>query len=246
MGKAARSANAEKRANAAHSRRERAKASQRRAKQTRIAVVSAISVAAIIGIAVQVLSSGSDAEARIPAGASAAEGYGIVFNPNATTVVDVWEDPQCPACKSFETASGEFINSLARDGRAKVVFHPLSFLGDESKTAANALGCAADAGRFLEFHKVMYDNQPAGENTKVWTEDAMIDLGAKAGITTETFKSCVRDETFKAWVGNIADDGAKRNVNQTPTLWFNNREVDRNAYLDPTRLEQILKTLGMQ
>lgn len=243
MGKAAREANASKRAEVARARRAQA---ERRAQRTRLAIFSMIAIAAVIGIATQVLSSGSDEQARIPAGASAAEGYGIVFNPTATTTVDIWEDPQCPACKSFEAVSGDLLNTLARDGRAKVVFHPLSFLGDESKTAANALGCAADAGKFLEFHTVMYDNQPAGENTKVWTEDAMIDLGAKAGITTEAFKTCVRDETFKGWVANIADDGAKRNVNQTPTLWFNGREVDRQAYGDPTRLESILKSLGMQ
>jgi len=246
MGKAAREANAAKRAQGAQTRRDRAKQAQRRAKQTRVTILAVIAIVAVVGIAFQVLSSGGDEQARIPAGASAAEGYGIVFNPDATTTVDIWEDPQCPACKTFKTASGELLDTLARDGRAKVVFHPLSFLGDESKIAANAQGCAADAGKFLEFHSVMYDNQPTGENTKSWNKDAMIELGAQAGITSEAFKSCVRDETFKGWVRNVADDGAKRNVNQTPTLWFNAREVDRNAYLDPTRLESILKSLGMQ
>lgn len=246
MGKAAREANAAQRAEAAHSRRERARQADRRARQTRLAILGVIVALAVAGIAFTISSSGGDTAAKIPAAAVAAEGYGIVFNPDATPAIDVWEDPQCPACKSFEVASGEFLNSLARDGRAKVVFHPLSFLGDESKTAANALACASDEGKFLEFHSTMYANQPAGENTKVWTDNAMIELGKKAGITSDAFATCVKDGTYDGWVKNIAEDGAKRNVNQTPTMWFNNREVDRNAYLDPTRLESILKTLGMK
>lgn len=245
MGKAARESNAAKRADAARSRRDRAKQAQRRAKQTRITILAVIAVLAIGGIIISV-TSGGDKTAALPKGALAAEGYGIVFNPDASVAVDVWEDPQCPACKTFEEASGEFLNGLARDGRAKVVFHPLSFLGPESKTAANALGCAADEGKFLEFHTVMYDNQPSGENTKVWTTDAMIDMGRSAGITSDSFTTCVREETYKGWVANVADDGAKRNVNQTPTLWFNGKDVDRGAYVDPTRLESILKSLGMQ
>jgi protein-disulfide isomerase len=246
MGKAARQANADKRAQAAHSRRERARQAEQRTRTTRLVVLGVIAVLAIAGVAFTISSAGGDKEAKIPAAAVAADGYGIVFNADATPTIDIWEDPQCPACKTFETASGEFINSLARDGRAKIVFHPLSFLGDESKTAANALACASDEGKFLEFHTTMYANQPSGENTKVWTEDAMVDLGRKAGITSEAFATCVKDGVYDGWVRNIAEDGAKRNVNQTPTMWFNNREVDRNAYLDPTRLESILKTLGMK
>ena len=61
-----------------------------------------------------------------------ANGSAIVLNPGATKVIDVWEDPQCPICKNFEDANGDYIESLVRDKKATVRFHVLSFLGDES------------------------------------------------------------------------------------------------------------------
>jgi protein-disulfide isomerase len=240
MGKASRSANATKRGQVAQSRRER------RAKQTRLTVFGVIAALVLVGVVVTLLNSQGDETAQLPTAASVNDGYGIVFNPGATPVIDVWEDPQCPACKTFESASGEFISSLAREGRAKVVFHPLTFIGPESVTAANAMACASDAGKFLEFQTLMYDSQPTGENTKAWDSDAMVDLGSRAGITSSEFEKCVRDRTYEGWTRNVAADGAKRNVNQTPTLWFNEREVERNAYLNPSALEAILKNLGMK
>jgi protein-disulfide isomerase len=240
MGKASRAANASKREQAAQSQRER------RAKQTRVTVFGVIAALVVAGVIFTLFNSRGDQTAQIPNAASAADGYGIVFNPDATPVIDVWEDPQCPACKTFETASGEFISSIAREGRAKVVFHPLTFIGPESVIAANAMACASDAGKFLEFQTLMYASQPSGENTKAWDADAMVDLGSRAGISSPQFESCVRDRTYEGWTRNIAADGAKRNVNQTPTLWFNQREVERNAYLNPSALDAILKNLGMK
>jgi len=42
-------------------------------------------------------------------------GSAITFNPGLAKTVDVWEDPQCPVCKYFEDANGEYIDSLIRE-----------------------------------------------------------------------------------------------------------------------------------
>lgn len=214
--------------------------------RNRLVVLGVIAVAVVVGIIFTVMKANPSTATKVPAIALEADGYGLVFNKDATPVIDIWEDPQCPACKAFETVSGEYITSLAREGRAKVVFHTLSFIGPESVTAANAGACAADEGKYLEFHKAIYDKQPAKENSGEWTNDAMIALGAQVGITSETFKTCVKNQTYKSWTQTVARDGASKNVNQTPTMLFNNQQVDRNAYYSPQSLEAILKNLGMK
>lgn len=52
-----------------------------------------------------------------------------------------------------------YIEDLVRNNEAKVVYHMTSFLGQESKRAANAAYCAVDEGRFIEFHRAIYDVQ---------------------------------------------------------------------------------------
>jgi protein-disulfide isomerase len=31
------------------------------------------------------------------------------------------------------------------------------------------------------------------------------------------------------WVKNVAEEGSKRNVNSTPTVFINGKEIDRNS-----------------
>ena len=98
-----------------------------------------------------------------------ANGSAITFDNGAATTIDVWEDSQCPVCKLFEDANGEYIESLVREKKANVRYHVLSFLGDESVRAANASFCAADEGQFLDFHKAIYAVQSSVENSGFWS-----------------------------------------------------------------------------
>ena len=108
------------------------------------------------------------------------------------------------------------------------MYHTLSFLGPESVNAANAAACSADEGKFLQYHRALYANQPQ-ENTGVWSTDVLGVLGQAAGIMSKKFTSCVNDMAYQGWVNNVATAGAKANVNSTPTVFINGKEIDRNS-----------------
>ena len=79
--------------------------------------------------------------------------------------VDLYEDFQCPACKQFEAPLGSTIQGLAPQGKIKLVYHVMNFLddnlrNDNSTRAANGAFCAADDGKFQEFHDAVFPNQP--------------------------------------------------------------------------------------
>lgn len=180
------------------------------------------------------LSKKTKADAAIPTFASAAHGYGITYNADLTgvPVIDIYEDFQCPVCAQFEAAQGDYIESLIADKKATVVYHTLSFLGPESIAAANAAACAADEGKFLDFHKMLYVTQPK-ENSGAWSNAALAASGPSAGITSQKFTTCVNKGKFADWVGNVASEGAKKNVNSTPTVFINGKELNRgNDYYD--------------
>ena len=108
-----------------------------------------------------------------------ANGSPITFDNGAVTVIDVWEDPQCPVCKLFEDANGDYIESLIREKKATVRYHVLSFLGDESVRAANASFCAADEGQYLDFHHALYAVQSPLENSGFWSNETLVNIGKK-------------------------------------------------------------------
>ncbi|MEN9687260.1 MAG: hypothetical protein RL381_272 [Actinomycetota bacterium] len=197
---------------------------------TRNLVIAIVIGVLLIMLVPTLLSKQTNTSAAIPASVSSDHGYGIVFNKDLTgvPVVDIYEDFQCPICMQFEKLQGSYIESLIADKKATVVYHTLSFLGPESINAANAAACSADEGKFLGYHRVLYANQPQ-ENSGAWTNDALALIGSSAGITSEKFKSCVKDMSYEGWVSNVAAAGAKANVNSTPTVFINGKEIDRNT-----------------
>jgi protein-disulfide isomerase len=162
-----------------------------------------------------------------------ANGSGITFNNGAAKTIDIWEDPQCPVCNTFEQANGEFIDELVRTKKANVVYHVLSFLGNESVAAANAAYCAADEGRYLDFHKAMYLVQPVLENSGFYSTENLIKIGSYAGLTTQSFSDCVTKGSKLDKVKAAYESMAKYNVQGTPTVFFNGKKWERqnNGFL---------------
>ena len=158
-----------------------------------------------------------------------ANGSAIVLNPGATKVIDVWEDPQCPICKNFEDANGDYIESLVREKKATVRFHVLSFLGDESVRAANASFCAADEGQYLDFHHALYAVQSPLENSGFWSNQKLIDIATKIGIKSSKFTECVNKGSKIDVVKANYDSMAKYGVQGTPTVFINGKLWERKS-----------------
>ncbi|MCX6418823.1 MAG: thioredoxin domain-containing protein [Actinobacteria bacterium] len=172
----------------------------------------------------------------IEIGAGAINGGGdSEFNVKAAgakiPVLDFYEDFQCPACKTFEDATSAGVNKLLSQGKVKAVYHVLAFLdrnlnNDASLRSANASACAADEGKFLIFHDIVYTNQPK-EGTG-YTDQELLQFGADAGITSKDFQTCVTGLKYQKWVQNgVQREAENRPVTATPTLYINGKELER-------------------
>lgn len=197
---------------------------------TRNLVIVVVVGVVLLMLVPTLLSKQTKSSAKVPASVSSDRGYGIVFNADlkSVPVLDIYEDFQCPVCMQFEKLNGDYIESLITEKKATVVYHTLSFIGPDSIRAANAAACSADQGKFLDFHKTAYANQPA-ENTGAWTNDALVVLGKAAGISSKAYDICVTGGQYADWVNNVANAGAKANVNSTPTVFINGKEIDRKT-----------------
>ena len=208
---------------------------------TRWIVIAMVSLVVVTGVVFSIFSQNNQETASL----AALDGYkskgslvstidtengsAITFNPGLAKTVDVWEDPQCPVCKYFEDANGEYIDSLIREKKATVRFHVLSFLGDESVRAANASFCAADEGQYIDFHKALYRVQSPLENSGFWSNETLVAIGSKVGITSEKFTKCVNDGQKVDLVKANYESMPKYGVQGTPTVFIDGKLWERTS-----------------
>jgi len=216
-------------------------------KGTRNLVIVMISFIVVVGVVFSLISSRSNSTAAIPATVSEAEGYGIVLNPESAPKIDVYVDYQCPACRVFEIINGGYLNEVIAQKKAKVVFHPMTFIGPESVLAANAAACAADENKFVDMNLALFQNQSESENSGKWSSEYLVELGKSIGVTSGTFETCVNDGKYIKWTSNVATASAKANVNGTPTIFVNGKQLDRNTeYGDQAKFRAALAAGGVK
>jgi protein-disulfide isomerase len=163
----------------------------------------------------------------------------VVGSSTAGHRVLVYEDPQCPVCKTFEDRSGALLAQAVERGLVSVEYRMRSFLGPESVRAVAALGAAADEGRFEQLREQLFAHQPR-EQTGGYTIDDLLSLGQAAGLTSSEFQQKVRSQRYATWA-RTTDDTASRNGNiGTPELWLDGRKVPLEVMLQPAQFAQVL------
>ncbi|MGD9955944.1 MAG: DsbA family protein [Candidatus Nanopelagicales bacterium] len=199
-------------------------------------------------------STGVVADAPVPTGVFTSGDYawGVPVNDKADVpVLSIWEDFGCPACAAFEARMGSDIQKLATDGTIQLVYRPTTFIeknfpsspNPESSTrAANAYGCAIDAGKGDEYHNIVFANQPAVEGDG-WTNQQLIDFGTQAGITGDaatTFEKCVNEVSYKQWTVNSYTVFRDSAVPGTPALFLDGKEIPNANYATIDALKKYI------
>ncbi|MBX6389838.1 MAG: thioredoxin domain-containing protein [Frankia sp.] len=235
--------NAARRERVAAMRAAEAARQRRRRRLTVLAsVVGVLVLAAVIGIIVQTARE-DNKPVVLPAAATGPENGIVVGQADAPVTLELYEDFQCPACRQMEETIGQTIDSLVDEGKIKVVYHMRSFLGPDSARAANAGAAAANEGRFREFHRVLYDNQPP-ENTGGFSNDKLIEFGKQAGLTSAAFVSAVNDGTYDGYVAEVDERASKRGVTSTPTAFLNGTELPNQTLFSPQAFQQAVDNAG--
>ncbi len=144
-----------------------------------------------------------------------AEGVGGTVD-DSTTRVDVYLDYMCPACGAFEETNGDNLISLASEGAATVVYHPIAILNrfsngtGYSTRAASAAALVADEApdQFAAFSEQLFAGQP-DEGTDGLTNAEIADIARDAGVA-DSVADDIADGTaldrFGQWVTSATND----------------------------------------
>ncbi|MBO1333469.1 thioredoxin domain-containing protein [Streptomyces sp. VRA16 Mangrove soil] len=231
--------------------REKQKAAEKRRRTLIVgaAVVCVLGLAAVIGVVAA--NSGGDSSSDTssgpvvaPQGAVGDDKLAIpVGKDTAKPTLTIWEDFRCPACQSFETNYRSTLHELVDAGTLKIQYHLVTLIdsnmgGTGSLRAGNAAACAQDAGKFRDYHDVLYENQPEESDDAFAKNSKLIELaGTVDGLVTDTFKSCVNDGKHDSWVQKSYKKFQDDKLSGTPTVILDGTTLDLNT-LTPDKLKQ--------
>jgi protein-disulfide isomerase len=231
-------------ARAEQMRKEREKADRKQRNLITVAIVLVVVVLiAVAGYAITKTNNDNKKVDKVINPVNTTKDFGIRYTPadaggkvpsgTKPVSVELYEDFQCPVCKSFEEQSGAFLEQQVKSGAITITYRPFSFLDENggspnrySHRSTSAALCALDAGGikdYVKVHDYLYANQP--EERTNGPENADL-IKAFDGLGITGLDSCIKTERYVPWVDEAKAAGAKRGVNATPTVYVGGKKVE--------------------
>ncbi|MFF4544308.1 DsbA family protein [Streptomyces sp. NPDC001435] len=234
--------------------REKQKAAEKRRRALIVgaSVLCVLGLAAVIGViaanAGKNKGSQSSGPVVAPSGAQGKDSLAIpVGKDGAKSTLTVWEDFRCPACQAFEAAYRPTLHELADAGKLRVEYHLVRLIdgnlgGTGSLRAANAAACAQDAGKFRDYHDVLYANQPK-ETDDAFADNAKLleSAGKVQGLDTPAFRACVNDGKHDSWVDKSQAAFKAGNFSGTPTVLLDGKNIYQDRTMTPQKLKEMVE-----
>ncbi len=143
----------------------------------------------------------------------------IIGNVKAPVTLVEFSDFQCPFClrvaptlKKIRAAYGDKVRIVWKD-------FPLTQIHPQAFKAGEAGQCAAEQGKFWEFHDQVFANQQA------MMPDDLKRYAAGVGVDATKFNSCLDSSKHAEVIRNGVAQGTRLGVNSTPTVFVNGRRV---------------------
>jgi protein-disulfide isomerase len=204
------------------------KAAQSR--RTFYAILGAIMVIGVVALSYVAMkpTPGTEVTAPIappPPGGAKPEGY-MIGNPNAPVHIMEFADFECPSCARFTILSEPDVRKrIINAGLANFTFYDFPLPQHRNSQAAhNAAACAGAQNKFWEMHDLLFNSQDQWDMEA--TNDPkskMVDYAKQLGLDMPAWEKCFDSRKFQYRIDANAAEGARRNVNSTPTFVIGNK-----------------------
>ncbi len=139
-------------------------------------------------------------------------------SPDAAIAIVEYSDFQCPFCKKAVATLDQLLEEY--DGKVKLEYRHLPVPSHEfAFKAAEASECAADQGKFWEYHDILFERQPS------LSENSLKRYAAGIGLNATLFEACLGSGVMSPRVRADAEEAAKARVSSTPTFFINGKKV---------------------
>lgn len=162
----------------------------------------------------------------------------MLGSPSATVLVEEFADYQCPTCATVHGKMKE-INKLY-SGRIKFIYRsfPLTQLHKNAYDAALAAEAAGQQGKYWAMQDQLFTNQQAWSNSSE-ARKIFDDYAKEIGLDVAKFQTDLVALGTKTRVDNDLQRGRALNIQGTPTIYVNGREIPIEQ-MEVNTLRQII------
>lgn len=152
----------------------------------------------------------------------------ILGDRDALISIIEYSDFECPFCKRFYPTPKQLVQD--NDGLVNSVFRhfPLSFHDPLATTQAMASECAADQGKFWEYHDQVFERTDSNMGMEV---SELTTIARDLGLNMSTFTSCLDSEEHRDKVQEDIASGTAAGVTGTPGNIIRNNETGDVRFL---------------
>jgi protein-disulfide isomerase len=146
----------------------------------------------------------------------------ILGSASAPVTIIEFSDFQCSFCKRFWADTLPKLKEAYVDpGKARFTYRHFAILGKHSEQAAQAAECAAEQGKFWEYHDQLFKNQGGFAFTEAKLRQYARDIGLNGG----PFDSCLASGKYKDKVERETTAAAYVGGRGTPFFIVNQRHL---------------------
>jgi protein-disulfide isomerase len=160
---------------------------------------------------------------------------------NAPVTVLEYGDFACPDCRAWYMGAIREQILLEYGGEVRFVWRNFPVASPESEKAAEGAHCAADQGKFWDYHNIVFMLSP---------QLTVADLRAyakQAGLNASQFNQCLDSGKYGSVVAKEIADGQQRGFTGVPVFFINDVPLTGNATFEAFKsaIDQALADKGI-
>ncbi|MFQ5436416.1 MAG: DsbA family protein [Anaerolineae bacterium] len=138
------------------------------------------------------------------------------------TIVEV-SDFGCSHCRDFNLETAPLIEQrYIESGEVQLIVLPFA-LSSRTLPAANGGLCAADQGRYFEYHQAMFADFDAPDHLD---RTGIERVAANTGLDMDQFSSCLSSSRYASRIQANGNAASGVGVSATPTFFINGQKVE--------------------
>ncbi len=140
------------------------------------------------------------------------------------TIVE-YSDFNCGFCRRFYAETLQrILDEYVKTNKARFSYKHYPFLAESSAWKAEAAECAAEQGRFWDYHALLFTQDIFG-NDEATMKQALTTAASSIQLNVEAFTNCLNAGSARQRVQADAEEGRRLGVSGTPSFLINGRAL---------------------